>query len=110
MPIIKVKSSSNDVTSVSGSSSMVHTSESVTNIDSATKNNFCIPKHLFSGFADVLRNEQLKLARNVASEFGISYKDLISRCLPETREVELTEEPEKPKSTHRFSCFRAGGT
>ena len=62
------------------------------------KSNFNIPKNLFSGFIDVLRAEQLKLAQSVAEEFGISYEDLISKCLPEIPHIELTTEPTKPKA------------
>ena len=58
------------------------------------KSNFSIPKNLFSGFADVLRVEQLKLAQNVATEFGISYEDLVSKCLPEMPHIQLTETTE----------------
>ena len=58
------------------------------------KTNFSVPKNLFSGFADVLRAEQLKLAQNVATEFGISYEDIVSKCLPEMPSVQLTETSE----------------
>ena len=109
MPTIKIKSSSTvtameptvtameptvtapDSTPVSAPTLEMSEPTQVVPTDVPVKSNFSIPKNLFSGFADVLRAEQLKLAQNVATEFGISYEDLVSKCLPEMPHVQLTE-------------------
>ena len=108
MPTIKIKPSSTvtameptvtapDSTPVSAPTLEMSEPTQVVPTDVPVKSNFSIPKNLFSGFADVLRAEQLKLAQNVATEFGISYEDLVSKCLPEMPHVQLTEtKPVKP--------------
>ena len=63
-------------------------------------NTFSIPKTLFSGFVDVLRAEQIKLAKNVAEEFNIDYDEIVDKCLPDVPKVDLVDtkpSPSKPK-------------
>ena len=109
MPTIKIKSQAKDTTVTSpvttvpvdvSSPEPSDINESPIKVvsPSSTKSNFSIPKNLFSGFTEVLRNEQLKLAQSVAEEFGISYEELITKCLQEMPHVELTTEPTKPKT------------
>ena len=97
MPTIKIKSPAKDNTApvaVSFPEPSDMNESSTKEISPSTKSNFSIPKNLFSGFTDVLRAEQLKLAKNVATEFGISYEDLLGKCLPEMPHVQLTETSE----------------
>ena len=109
MPSIKIKSSikATEVTSTVTTdpvtvslppSDNTNDESQIQVVSPSLKSNFSIPKNLFSGFADVLRNEQLKLAQSVANEFGISYEELVSKCLPEMPHIELIMEPTKPKT------------
>ena len=134
MSTIKIKSSAKNttvtasvtvpVTVSSTETTNINDSPSKVDSPSSTKSNFSIPKNLFSGFTDVLRNEQLKLAQSVAKEFGISYEEIVSKCFPEMPHLELTAEPTKPKvkkakkesianyadakSLDDLSCFKIG--
>jgi len=62
-------------------------------------NKFDVPKHLFSGFTDILRNEQLKFAKQVAEDFGLDYTEVIEKCLPDQPSIELTERVAPTRTT-----------
>ena len=42
-----------------------------------------IPRNIFQGFSDILREQQLVLAKTVANEFNLQLQDVISKCLPD---------------------------
>jgi len=78
MPTIKIKPSSTvtameptvtapDSTPVSAPTLEMSEPTQVVPTDVPVKSNFSIPKNLFSGFADVLRAEQLKLAQKCSN-------------------------------------------
>ena len=98
MPTIKVKTnSSNNL--VDGDTSNIP--EEV--VEPMTSK-FDVPKHLFTGFADILRKEQIKFAKKLAEDFGLDFSEVVAKCLPEHSSIELVERvvPKKaPKSSKK---------
>jgi hypothetical protein len=106
MPTIKVKSTTQPTVSNTENTSVPikvmpetpETTETLTTEVPSTA--FSVPKSLFTGFTDVLRQQQVLLARNVAEEFGIDYDDLVAKCLPDQPKMEIVEKP-KPKKASK---------
>ena len=98
MPTIKVVSKSPvaEINSIEESNVGIQDIE-VVETNKPVTSKFDIPKHLFTGFTDILRKEQLKFAKLISADFGIDFSEIVEKCLPEQPSIELTKrEVQKP--------------
>jgi len=87
---VKSKSSSVEINAIEKAKADVQHIEVVETNEPVTSK-FDVPKHLFAGFTDILRNEQLKFAKQVAEDFGLDYTEVVTKCLTDNPSIELTE-------------------
>ena len=105
MPTIKIKTNSNTTNTVRETKNEVETNEQleVLETDVPVTSKFNVPKQLFIGFTNVLRNEQLKFAKQLAEDFGLDYEEVVAKCLPDEISIELDESvtPKKVPKTKK---------
>jgi len=71
-------------------------------LDQKISEPFSVPKSLFTGFTEVLRQQQLLFAKNVADKFNIDYNDLVEKCFSDQPLIEITEPaPKKAKKAKK---------
>jgi len=60
-----------------------------------------IPRNLFTGFSEVLFEQQLILAKAIADQFGLDESEVIEACLPDAPKVKPVDNPVKEKKAKK---------
>ena len=75
--------------------------------DQKATQNKTVPKNLFNGFSQVLHEQQLALAKQVAEQFGLDLKDIIEKCLPDAPEFKATKSTKtKSKKKEKITDYK----
>ena len=71
--------------------------EAKTLTEKTKSNDVVIPRNLFTGFADVLREQMVILATQIAEEYNLSVDQVIQECVPDAPKMKTKKAKKEPK-------------
>ena len=64
-----------------------------------------VPRNLFRGFSEVLREQQLIVATQICEKFGLDLEDVIKSCIPNAPEISTKKKPATSNKKNKITDY-----